>query len=237
MTRDSGYIERIRPILADLRTVPIPHKPEWAETKVEPFITISRESGAGAWTLARQLVEALNRNNTGERPWTCWDRELVEKVATDYKLSEELIDSLEETSHSWLSDFLAGLTSGPSEDEARVYGRVAATIRALAQAGRVVIVGRGGVFVTRKMPGGIHVRLVAPWEYRVSFMARTLSQSEEDAAAQIRHMEKNRAAFYHRYWPNESLDAERFTLTLNAAKIDMPAMIEIIQTLTKYPVK
>ena len=40
-------------------------------------------------------------------------------------------------------------------------------VRALAEVGRVIIVGRGGVFITRDLPGGIHVRLVAPREWRV----------------------------------------------------------------------
>jgi cytidylate kinase len=236
MTRALGYLERIRPILGDLRTVPIPAKAATEERTIEPFITISREAGTGAWTLAQQLVEALNQNHPHERPWTCWDKELVEKVATDFKLSEQLIESMGDSSHSWLDDFLTGLSYGPSEDEARVYGRVAATIRALAQAGRVVIVGRGGVFITRKMPAGIHVRLVAPWDYRVKFTAKTSNISDKDAAAHIRQLEKNRAAFYRRYWAKESLGAENFTITMNAAKIELRAMIEIIRALARQPV-
>lgn len=233
--------ENIRPIFAAIRTVPIPPKPgqEPGKPKSEPFITISREAGAGAWTLAHRLVESLNLDDVSGRPWTCWDRELVEKVAADTHLSESLIESLEEASHSWLGDFLSSLSfsdSSPFADEARVYGRVVAAIRALAQAGRVVIVGRGGVFVTRHMPAGIHVRLVAPLEFRIRFFAEAFNVSLEAAKARIRQIEHNRAAFYRRYWPGESLTPERFTLTIDTSKVEMPTMVEMIKLLTRHPV-
>jgi len=240
MSRTISFRENIRPIFAAIRTVPIAPKPgsEPAPPPAEPFITLSREAGAGAWTLAQKLVESLNADDPGGRPWTCWDRELVEKVCADHHLSKELIDSLEDTSHSWLGDFLGSLSfsdSQPLMDEARAYNRVAATIRALAQAGRVVIVGRGGVFITRRMPGGIHVRLVAPLEYRIGFMAQLLNLSADAARVRVREMERNRSAFYKRYWPGESLSAETFTMTINTAMVDLRTMIETIKVLTRQP--
>jgi cytidylate kinase len=203
---------------------------------VEPFVTLSREPGAGAWTLAHPLTEALNREcSGGERPWTCWDRELVEKVAADHHIAQQLVDSLEDA-HSWLSDFLSSLSTSDSPevaDEARVFGKVASTIRALASAGRVVIVGRGGVFLTRHMPGGVHVRLVAPLEKRVANMAAYLSVSREQAAARVREMTKARDAFYRRYWPQEPLRPELFTATLNTAALAPQTVIRVIVELVR----
>jgi cytidylate kinase len=210
----------IRSILGAIRSVPVPVAPgQREEHRAQPFITISRQPGAGAWTLAQKLVEYLNIADPGEQPWTCWDRELVEKVSADHRIASELVESLEDASHSWMQDFLSGL-SFHTGDEAKVYQRVATTIRALAQVGRVVIVGRGGVFITRNMPGGIHVRLVAPLGRRVEHMAEYLGVSRAEAAVRVREMERNREGFYRRYWPGESLAAENFTLTLNTQTLD-----------------
>lgn len=229
--------ENIRPIFAAIRTVPIAprsgHEPP--TSPVEPFITLSREPGAGAWSLAQKLVEALNADQPGGRAWTCWDKELVEKVSADHHVSEELINSLEE-SHSWMGDFLSSLSfsdSHPLIDEGRIYSRIAATIRALAQAGRVVIVGRGGVFITRRMRGGIHVRLVAPLEHRIGFIAEHFHLSADAARARVKEMERNRYGFYRRYWPGELLNAETFTMTVNTALVDIPAMIDVIKVLAR----
>jgi len=234
-----SFSEHIRPILGAVRTVPIaPKFPELAPPPDNAFLTISRQPGAGGWTLARQLVEALNAQHPEDRLWTCWDRELVEKVAADYQLAERQVESLEEADHSWLKDCLESLSFSDSHlaDEATIYSRVARTIRALAESGRVVIVGRGGVFITRHMPGGIHIRLVAPFEQRVAFMAKSLNLSPKAAAAHVRQLEHNRQAFYRRYWPNEPLSPETFAITLNTALVPPESMLHMICDLVRAPV-
>ena len=113
---------------------------------------------------------------------------------------------------------------------------MATTIRTLAKAGRVVIVGRGGVFLTRRMAGGIHLRLIAAVENRVAFLAQKLNMSHELAAARLRQLERNRTGFYKRYWPGESLNPEVFAATLNTGVLDTPTMIQIIQALVRQRV-
>lgn len=228
----------IRPILGAIRSIPVPAKGFGQQViSAQPFITISREPGAGGWSLARHLVDALNiAHPNDEHVWTCWDRELVEKVATDLQLSTTLIDSLEDRGHSWLSDFLGSLSlsdSGVRSDEPRIYSRVAATIRALAQTGRVVIVGRGGVFITRKMHGGVHIRLVAPLQARAALFAREFHLAPEQALAKLKDLEHHRSAFYRHYWPGEKLNPEDFTLTINTATVDQATMVEMIATLVR----
>ena len=195
------------------------------------FVTISREAGAGGGTLGQRLAERLNRFDSTDPPWACFDRELVEKVASDHQMSAALIDALEEQDHSWLSDFFSGLSlGGPASDhsEAKVYERVAKTIRAIAGVGRVIIVGRGGVFITRNMPGGLHLRLVAPLFYRVENMARLLGCSEREAEQEIHRRDRNREAFYRRYFSEWRLTPDVFTMTLNTAPIDEERMIDAI---------
>jgi cytidylate kinase len=242
MIRGISLSDNIRPILGAMHTVPLPPKPEkdLSAVPAPPFLTISRQPGAGAWTLARQLVDALNRTLPAEQSWTCWDRELVEKVATDLHLSARLIHSLEDRERSWMSDFLESLSFADTPgqaDEAKVYARIAETIRALAHVGRVVIVGMGAAFATRRMRGGIAVRLVAPFEHRVNFMAREYQLTPDKAAARVKELEHNRAAFYRRYWANEPLGPETFALTINTAEVDMPTMIDMLTGLVKNRVR
>jgi len=241
MPREVLLEEHVRPILGALRSVAVAAKTvaDVAPPQARPFITISRQPGAGAWTLARQLADALNAELPGEQPWTCWDRELVEKVAADLKLSARLIDELEDRGHSWVRDFLESLSLSDEvrhADDARIYARMAQTIRALAQAGRVIIVGCGGVFITRNMPGGIHLRLVAPLQKRIEFMARQYQLTAEQAAQRIRELERNRATFYRHFWPGQTLSPETFTLTINTAAVEMPAIVQMLVTLVKHRV-
>lgn len=197
-----------------------------------PFITISREAGvgAGAHSLAQRLVAELNKNQySDERSWETLDHETMDLLAKDQKLSAAVMESLEQTDHSWFSEFLEGL---PGRDDAtselQVFHRTAAAIRTLAQAGRVVLVGGGAAYITRGMPNGTHIRIVAPKSFRVDTVSVAEHISMSEAAAKVDRLDRNRAAFFKRYWPERPLSAEQFTMTLNAAELSEEEMAAAI---------
>ncbi|CAN5340041.1 cytidylate kinase-like family protein [soil metagenome] len=213
-----------------------------------PFVTISRQAGAGAKRLAEQLAERLNRLDDGGVPWTSWDRELVEKVASDNHFSCNLIETLTEHSRSWLEQFFAdfGSSIDPSTpDDFRIYRRVAQTIRALAQRGHVIIVGRGGMCITRDMPGGLHVRLAAPVKHRVGEVARRYSMRIGEAEKFVRDLDRGREDFYRHYFPDVVFSPEQFCVTFNTSVLSeqqiLDAMVAILSSkvpskLTETPV-
>lgn len=223
-------MSRLNPILAAVRS----HVHTIGESPVvversQPFITISREAGAGGRTLMRRLVDRLNERdpaNSRRPPWTGFDKELVEKVAEDHKLHKTLVGLLGQQCHSWLNDVFAGLSSQTTE--MMVYRRVAETIRGLAQGGRVVIVGRGSVFITQNMPMGVHIQVVAPLEHRIEQMARLMDTDPRTAAAEVRRIDQNRESFYRRYWPDTPLSSSVFTATFNSAAVSEEKMVEAV---------
>ena len=199
----------------------------------QPFVTISRQPGAGGRTLARALVGRLDRSDPADRPWTIWDRELVEKVAQEEHIPVSLVETLdaEGRPRSLFGDFLASFSAKNDAvdlDEFQVYRRVARAARALARAGRAVIVGRGGVYATSDLPGGVHVRLVAPLQDRITHMARVLNTSEEEAAREVDRLDRYRETFHRRYWHDKALLPEIFTLTLNTSRVSDEEMVNCI---------
>jgi hypothetical protein len=194
-----------------------------------PFITISRQAGAGGRSLADALAARLNELDPGELPWTVWDNELVERVAAEHHLQPSTVADLEDRPPTWLEEALGGLTLGRGRpDELTVYHRVAATIRALAEIGRVVIVGRGAAFVTRDVPGGIHVRLVAPEEHRIAQTASEMGLSDTAAAKWVRQIDRRRRAFYRRHWPDHPVIPENFTVTFNTAAARADQLVDSV---------
>jgi cytidylate kinase len=195
----------------------------------QPFVTISRQAGAGGEEVMQKLIKRLRERDRAEPQWTGFDRELVEKVAEDHKLAKFLIESLEDHEYNWLRDVLHGL--GASRDwpsDVAIYHRVAKTVWALAQAGRVVIVGRGGVFLTEGLPGGVHIRLVASFEHRVQRYAEAEGIDLRQAERKVRELENRRAAFYRRFWPKRPLEPETFTATFNTGKLSDEQIVEAI---------
>jgi cytidylate kinase len=220
-------VSRLTPILAAVRShVHTIEANPTAGEHPQPFITISRQAGAGGRTLMGRLVDRLSKRDAGEPPWSGFDKALVEKVAEDHHIHKTLVNLLGEQCHSWLYDVFAGLSAQTTEIQ--VYRRVAETIRGLAQGGRAVIVGRGGVFITQNMPMGVHIQVVAPFEHRVAQMARLMRTDARSAQAEVRRIDQNRASFYKRYWPDTVLSSSAFTATFNSAAISEEQMVQAV---------
>ena len=203
-----------------------------------PFVTISRQAGAGGTTLALALERRLNPVHPDERPWSTWDKDLVRKVALEQHVDASLVESLdaEGPRPSWFQEFLSALTPPTPEqglDEFQVFRRTAITVRALAMMGRCIIVGRGGVYATSDLANGVHVRLVAPLEHRIERFARSRNISHDEAAAEVRRIDKYREEFHRRYWREEAMLPEIFTITLNSEKVEDEQMVDCILPLVR----
>ena len=198
------------------------------------FVTVSRQPGAGGISFSHQLAQRLN--DEGEGDWSAWDRELVEKVSAEHGIAKEIIETIPSRPHNWLDDFLQSFTVSPNSPDLvdrRAYKRVVMTIRALATAGHAVIVGRGGSFITDGLPGAIHLRLVAPLEYRVKHTAERDGISVMEAARRIVETDRLRTEFYHHYWPSKVISPETMTMTLNCAELSVEELVDCVVPLIR----
>lgn len=195
-----------------------------------PFVTISRQPGVEGRALAVDLAARLNQIDPDELPWTVWEDEVVRRVAKEHRLSPDQVAALEDQRPSWLANLVASVTlaSKSAPEELAVFHRVEATVRALAERGRVIVVGWGGACITRDMPNGLHVRLVAPLEYRVAAAVELLGLSKEAAADWVRETEVSRRAFYRRHWPNRRAVPEGYSMILNVAVIPIEQQVAAI---------
>jgi cytidylate kinase len=227
-----------RPVFGSVQSVTV--APKWAHGGPAPFITISRQAGAGAKVWAEMLIERLNAveaSHAGSPApedvprWTAWDRELVEKVAADLGTTQDFIDGLTDASRGWLDRFFDDISASVEihhANEFAIYRRVASTIRALAQRGRVIIVGRGGVYLTRDMPGGLHLRLVAPLADRIANIEKRFGYSQKQAAEYVATTDKSRDKFCRQHFPGALFAPEAFSMTFNTSAMSIEQMIDCI---------
>jgi Cytidylate kinase-like family len=202
----------------------------YSKSVIPAFVTVSRQPYAGGISFSHHLAARLNEMESGNQ-WSAWDHELIEKVSASEGIEEHIIEMITQRPHTWLDDLLEGFSNTPEAtrtSEFRVYKRVAMAIRALAAAGHAIIVGQGGVFVTSRMQAGIHLRLVAPLEFRMKSMADQLHLPLYEAAERIEEAEHNRETFLKRYWPGKSIGPESFTMTLNAGEMSVEDMVECV---------
>jgi len=171
-----------------------------------PFVTISRETGAGGHTLAKALLwEIGERKDRLGEGWQILDRELCRQVLENPKIRASMQSLVDELYLTPTEDWLRGLISGSSAQPA-VLGETFKIIRAAAARGRVIVVGRGAASLTRDLPGGLHVRLVAPAAVRTKRMMALESVSEAAAARIIQERDRDRARLVRDYFKKDVTD-------------------------------
>ena len=195
--------------------------------KAPPFITISRQFGCGAYPLAEAIAAKLMALDGGGRPWAVYDKALVEKIAEDNQLSEQLVANLSVNMRTEMEESVLGLLKHFTP-ELKVYRLMVSTIRTLAALGGVIIVGRGGALLTKDLPGGLHVRLIAPLEWRMEQTMKAMDQPRQGAKDIIQKMDDEREAFLKKYLSADSNNPNNYHLILNMAKMSKEQMVDCI---------
>ncbi|MGD2063565.1 MAG: cytidylate kinase-like family protein [Nitrospirota bacterium] len=192
-----------------------------------PYVTISRESGAGG----REVGEALTRLLTDARrdaQWKCYDRELVDEIIADHHLSETLRSSLEEEQVSRLDDWVSSVIEH-KPPQVVLAEKTARTVRSLALRGHAVILGRGGGVLTHDLPHGLHVRLIAPKAVRLTRkQAQARQQGRELHEADLDRIDAARAAYVRSYWGADQTDPHNYDLVLNTHCLGIEACARLI---------
>jgi len=159
-----------------------------------PFVTISRQAGAGGHTLGKALIRRMAAEKGAPlfKGWQLFDNEICERILEDKKIKVTLSSLLSEQFHTATQDWLHQLVAGTSS-QAKVDGKVFETIRTVAGIGKAIIVGRSARHVTRAYAHGVHVRLVASRESRERWMADAFALERSEAAKRVKEQDGFRA--------------------------------------------
>lgn len=212
------------------------------DTFAEPSLTLSRQCGTEANTIAFQVCELMQKSRRTvqgkkqEREWTFFDKNLVEAALNENRLPANVAEYLPE-------DIVSPLTSAVEEilglhpAHWTLLQHTTATILKLAEAGRVVVIGRGAHVITSALPNMVHVRLIAPLSVRVRNIREMHSLSEKEALAFIEKTDLSRARYVKRYFSADIEDTSRYDLVINTGRIDCRNSAKIIAGLLKKSCK
>jgi hypothetical protein len=78
------------------------------------------------------------------------------------------------------------------------------------------------------MPGGVHIRLVAPLDYRIRNFAKTSGLSEHQARARVHELDEARRGFFRHHFPRRVLAPESFAATFNTAVIEENRLVRTV---------
>ncbi len=185
-----------------------------------PVITLSREYGCPSKLIAALLTDLINEKYARKKKWQWISKEILEETARKLGLMpREIKHIFEYKERNILEDMLI------SQEKKNYYHSdwsirktLGEVIRATAMEGRVVIVGRAGVALTRDIEASLHVRLMAPERWRATQVARTHKISYEKACRLISEMDKNRKKFLEYYLKKKS-DHTVFDVIFNCSTL------------------
>ena len=193
------------------------------------FITISREYGCAGFRIADKLAEILNQQPlAGLPPWTVYDHKLIDTVCQDHNLSRLLVKSMDTQRKFQFGEIVTGIFTG-EPSSLQVFKKFAETIFKLAANGRVILIGRGSSVITSKLSGGLHVRIVAPLDWRVKQVAAF--EHIEDMKEAKRHVVRNdreRGRFVQDYCAADLKEPQLYDLVCNQQRLGVEKITDLI---------
>lgn len=206
---------------------------EWHESRSPwtkpptPFITISRESSAGGSRLAQLIAEKFNSEPTSRTDWSIFGGNIINQMLQTNHLPGDLARFLPEDKipevNATIGEFVGlhpslwGLVQKANE-----------TMRRLASGGHVILVGRGANFVTAGLAGGVHVRLVAPPEYRARDYARRFGVSEEAALLHNAKCDAARRRYVAAHFSSAVENPASYDLVINTAHVPLTEIVQLV---------
>ena len=201
---------------------------EKSEQYNQPFITISRLTGAGGVNFPERLVHYLNeKDKKDEIGWMFFDKDILEIVLDEHNLPKEISKYMPEGKINEIQDVIEQLF-GLHPSEHRLITKISETILHLSHLGNVVLVGRGSNIITSYNNNGIHLRLIDSLDNRIVNIQKFFKMSKVEALNLIQKEDKERAAYIKKYFNKDINGSNLYSLTINFDFLEITDAIELI---------
>lgn len=202
-------------------------------SKGGPVVTISREYGCPAKRLAGMLSSALNRieiENYSKHRWQWIGKEILEESARELNLNSEMIREVANKQESnVVDDIVMSLSHKYYPGDQKIKKTIGDVIRSYAEQGHVIIVGRGGVSITRDIPHSLHIKIQAPLEWRINDVSKRHMITLTDARKKIQSIDAHRTKICE-FFEGAKIDNSAFDVIFNYMSLDEE---DIITTMIK----
>ncbi len=184
-------------------------------------VAISRESGARGGSIARRVGKKLG--------WQVYTQELLEFLGNNDSARSHVLSEIPPNASLWADIQLERLKRDQIVSANADLGEMPRLILALAARGRVILVGRGaGYLLPRETT--LHVRVAAPMDDRVAYMAQLLRRTRDEAAEQVHLRDEQRAELVLKTFNRHAGDMYDYDLMLNSFLLGEEICTELVTT-------
>ena len=181
-------------------------------------LTISHQYGSGGSRVARALGQRLG--------WSVWEKEIVRKIASQYKVSEEYIEAKDERVDSFIERMVGLFGLGGFEsayevppplwlNDAQLVRMTKGIVEDVAREGRAIFIGRAGNHLLANRPHSLHVFLFAPLSIRIERVMQIEGLAHAAAEQRIAGMDKLRTDYVHTFYHADWRDPSTYNLLID----------------------
>jgi cytidylate kinase len=200
-----------------------------AHVDVGPVITISRLTGCDARQVAALLADNLN-HKSGTTKWKWIDKDIIYAIAkelnTDTQRVENFYKGIELSS---ISEMIMAFSGGFVSD-LRIKKAIRDVVLSMCKDGFIIIVGRGGVSIAHEIADALHIRLIAPFYWRVENVMKKKAMNLEKAEEYVVDSDENRFNLIHAFMDKKPLNIDfLFDATINRNSFSIEDIADMIQ--------
>lgn len=187
------------------------------------IINIGRQFGGGGLGVAHELGKKLGI--------PVYDKELIKKAAQDSGFSKEVFEESDEKKRffSLSSIFANGFSDTENYMSDRgLFKMQSQTIRAIAEQGSAIIVGRCSDYILRDLEYTLDVFLTSPLEVRAARLAERLGISKEEAERLAEEKDRKRAEYYNYYTFTDWGVASTYDLCIDSSILGIEGTADFI---------
>jgi len=203
-----------------------------SETSVAgPLITISREVGTNGVKLANLIALRLNTRNP-EKQWRVISKEVFHHSAKELQMEPEKVrKNMYKSEKFAMDDILKAFYDKNYKSNQTISKTMSRVILQIATDGYCIIVGRAGHIIAQEIKHALHLRLVAPIEYRIDTIMHNNHLDHDGALKFINKVDKERMAFRKALF-KEDPSHELFDAILNRAAYTDDELLDLIEFLS-----
>ena len=188
-------------------------------------VTISREFGCPAKPITKELVSLIN--STSKQKWTYLSKEILGKSATELGIPPSEIKYFFKYHEQGIIDGILNTISKFYISDRKIYSAIEKAIKSIGNQGNVVIVGRGGAAICHNFSKALHIRLIAPLNWRVEKVMEYYNIGKKQAIEFIHDYDSKREKFMSHFW-KEGLTPSLFDVTYNCESFSKREIVQSI---------
>jgi cytidylate kinase len=193
-----------------------------------PVITLSRLTGCDARQVAANLVESLNLKY-GTSKWRWVDKDIIYAIARELNTDTQRVENFYKGIElSNISEMIMAFSGGFVSD-LRVKKAIKDVILSMCKEGYIILVGRGGVSIAHDITDALHIRLVAPFYWRVENVMKKKAMEMEAAEEYVVDTDEKRFHLIQDFLDKKPLNIDYlFDATINRASFTPQEISELI---------